>query len=149
MKNYTYHIINLLPKWLLNILDYIHKTYFDGYAKNSYSQEGEDMILIRLFEKQEKGFYVDVGAHHPQRFSNTCFFYKKGWWGINLDAMPGSMKKFIRKRPKDINLEIAISDKEQILKYYIFNEKALSSFSKELSELRDNNCEKYKIEKII
>ena len=44
-----------------------------------YSQNGEDLILNRLFENKEKGFFIDVGAHHPIRFSNTYLFYKKGW----------------------------------------------------------------------
>ena len=54
------------------------------------------MILRRLFEKQKLGFYVDVGAHHPKRFSNTYFFYKQGWNGINIDAMPNSMRFLIK-----------------------------------------------------
>ena len=39
----------------------------------SYSPEGEDLSLARLldFMKIRKGFFVDVGAHHPFRFSNT------------------------------------------------------------------------------
>jgi len=117
---------------------------FDGYAIKSYSQEGEDMILRRLFEKQKKGFYVDVGAHHPKRFSNTFFFYKKGWRGINIDAMPNSMCLFNKIRPRDINIEISISDKKQKLKYYMFNEPALNGFSKELAEKRDGKND-YKI----
>jgi FkbM family methyltransferase len=104
----------------------------------SYSQEGEDMILKRIFEGQQKGFYVDVGAHHPKRFSNTYFFYKKGWTGINIDAMPGSMRAFNKKRPKDINIECPISTKEKKLKYYIFNDPALNGFSEELSRERHN-----------
>jgi len=84
----------ILPKYLIEKLIIIKNNYFDGYALKSYSQEGEDMILRRLFEKQNTGFYVDVGAHHPKRFSNTFFFYKKGWRGINIDAMPNSMSLF-------------------------------------------------------
>ena len=110
----------------------------DGYALKSYSQEGEDMILRRLFEKQQTGFYVDVGAHHPKRFSNTYFFYKKGWKGINIDAMPDSMKPFNKIRPRDINIEKPVSDKKQVLTYYAFNEPALNGFSKELSDERKN-----------
>ena len=111
---------------------------FDGYAAKSYSQEGEDMILRRIFEeKKTMGFYVDVGAHHPKRFSNTHYFYKKGWRGINIDAMPGTMKLFKKIRPRDINLEIAISDKKQVLAYYVFSDSALSGFSKGLSAERD------------
>jgi FkbM family methyltransferase len=111
---------------------------FDVYATKSYSQEGEDMILRRIFEEKRRvGFYVDVGAHHPKRFSNTWYFYKKGWRGINIDAMPGSMKLFKKMRARDINLEIAISDKKQVLTYYCFNDPALNGFSKALSAERD------------
>lgn len=115
----------------------IKNKFFDGYALKSYSQEGEDMILRRIFERQSSGFYVDVGAHHPKRFSNTYFFYKRGWRGINIDAMPDSMRVFNKARPRDINIEKPISDKKQALTYYAFNEPALNGFSKELSEARD------------
>ena len=111
--------------------------YFDIYANKSYSQEGEDMILKRLFEKQITGFYIDIGAHHPKRFSNTYHFYQKGWSGINIDAMPKSMKRFNKYRPRDINIEKPISEKKQILTFYSFNEPALNGFSKDLSEERN------------
>lgn len=108
----------------------------DGYSVISYSQEGEDMILKRVFEKQGRGFYVDVGAHHPKRFSNTYYFYKKGWRGINIDAMPGSIRTFNKLRPRDINLEMAISDEKKTLRYYAFNDPALSGFSRQLANQR-------------
>jgi len=133
---------SILPKIAIKQLIEIKNNYFDGYALKSYSQEGEDMILRRLFEKQQTGFYVDVGAHHPMRFSNTYFFYKKGWRGINIDAMPGSMKLFNKTRPRDINIESPVSEQKKILTYYAFNEPALNGFSKELSNKRasqDNN----------
>lgn len=107
------------------------------FFRCSYSQEGEDMILARLFENVRAGFYVDVGACHPKRFSNTYFFYLRGWRGINIDASSGTAKLFNSCRPKDINLEAAVSDKKEILAYYIFNEPALNGFSKELSEYRN------------
>ena len=46
-------------------------------------------------------------------------------------AMPGSMIAFEAARPKDINLEIPISDTTETLTYYSFNEPALNTFSKE------------------
>jgi FkbM family methyltransferase len=98
-----------------------------GYHRKSYAQEGEDLILSRFFEGKPQGFYIDIGAHHPFRFSNTYFFYKKGWRGINIDAMPGSMDIFQQKRPKDINLEAAISDVPSLLTYYAFEEPALNT----------------------
>jgi len=138
-------IKKLIPQRYHEGIVRIKNDILNGYAVRSYSQEGEDMILRRVFENQESGFYVDVGAHHPKRFSNTYFFYKNGWRGINIDAMPGSMKPFHKKRPRDINLEIPISSKKQQLTYYIFNEPALNSFSKEISEKRDTDNGTYKI----
>jgi len=129
----------LLPGLLDNALLNFKNNHLDGHANKSYSQEGEDLILRRLFEHKSDGFYVDVGAHHPMRFSNTYLFYRKGWHGINIDAMPGSMKAFNRKRKRDINLEIPVSDKRETLTYYMFNEPALNGFSRELSRERDGH----------
>lgn len=105
---------------------------FDGFAKLSYSQEGEDRVLARVFEGRGAGFYVDVGAHHPRRYSNTFTFYQRGWSGINIDATPGSMTAFQKQRPRDTNLELAILNDRRRLRYFQFNEPALNTFSEEL-----------------
>ena len=60
-------IKKLLPYRLLSILREYKANLADVYSIKSYSQEGEDTILMRIFEKKEKGFYVDVGAHHPKK----------------------------------------------------------------------------------
>lgn len=99
----------------------------------SYSQEGEDMVLRRFFEQQENGFYVDVGAHHPYRFSNTALLYEKGWRGINLDPNPGTSTLFNRYRPRDVNLELGVSSNSEPLDFYIFNEPALNTFDSEVA----------------
>ncbi|HWR59941.1 MAG TPA: FkbM family methyltransferase, partial [Thermodesulfovibrionales bacterium] len=102
-----------------------------GFRTWSYSQEGEDLILRRIFSNITNGFYVDIGAHHPKRFSNTYLFYRQGWCGINIDAMPGSMKLFNKFRPRDINLEFAVANGNNKMTYYEFNLPALNSFSKD------------------
>ena len=130
-------IIALLPQNILRILRLIKNRYLEDYSIKSFSQEGEDMILRRLFESQKTGFYVDIGAHHPFRFSNTYIFYKQGWNGINIDAMPGSMGLFNKFRSRDINLEIPVGTGDQVLTYFSFNEPALNGFSDVLSRERD------------
>jgi FkbM family methyltransferase len=122
----------------------IYNNSIYGFSIKSYSQEGEDMILKRIFDRKKEGFFVDVGAYHPKKYSNTFYFYKLGWSGINIDAMPGSMKIFNKARPRDINLEMPVSSKKQILTYYAFNEPALNSFNKELSYER-NGKDGYRI----
>jgi len=104
------------------------------YGKISYAQEGEDIVLQKLFAHKKTGFYVDVGAHHPYRYSNTFWFYKHGWKGINIDATPGSMRAFGLTRPRDINLEVAINDRLKKLSYYLFEDGALNTLSHETAE---------------
>ena len=121
---------------------------WDIWINYSYSQEGEDMVLKRIFDNKI-GFYIDVGAHHPKRFSNTHLLYKKGWKGINIDALPGSMKLFNKIRPRDINLEMGVAEVEDVLNYYVFNETALNTFSEKLSKERNNLNNQYFIKDTI
>lgn len=100
-----------------------------AYISESYSQEGEDILLARIFNDGKAGFYVDVGAHHPFRFSNTYAFYLRGWRGVNVDPRPGSMRLFRRYRPHDTNLEMGVAESRQSLTYHMFREPALNTFS--------------------
>lgn len=112
------------------------KLVLEHFGKKSFSQEGEDMVLERIYEHKFDGFYVDVGAHHPMRFSNTYHFYKKGWRGINIDGLPGSMENFNKYRKGDINIETLISDNPLEYLYYQFEEPALNTIDQELGEKR-------------
>lgn len=104
-----------------------------GYARRSYAQEAEDLIAADLLGKTTPGFYVDIGAYHPVRFSNTYRFYRAGWRGLNIDAMPGSMTGFRRWRPRDINVEAAISSETRTITFHLFAEPALNTVSRELA----------------
>lgn len=137
---------NLPPK-CISILSNFKNLLFHRYAIKSYSQEGEDMILKQIFHGHKTGFYIDIGAHHPKRFSNTYYFYKQGWCGINIDATPGSKRLFDLERPRDINIEIGVSSQKEELKFYIFNESALNSFDEKLSQERVSSANCKLIEK--
>jgi len=116
-----------LSNIILRPLRHIYQDYLKSYAVKSYSQEGEDMILRRLFEHDTGGFYVDVGAHHPRRFSNTCFFYNRGWHGINIEPNPAGHALLERARKRDINILCGVSDTYGTLDYYMFEEPALNT----------------------
>jgi len=105
------------------------------YGITSYSQEGEDVVL-RRFVGEKPGFYVDIGAHHPQRFSNTYFYYKLGWRGLNIDADPDLIEEFELERPNDINIACAVGSGSKALTFYVFNERAISTFDKSLANER-------------
>jgi len=125
----------------MKLRDFKNKILFNLYhfKNSSYSQEGEDLIIKRFFEdyKVRGHFFVDIGAHHPKRFSNTYRFYKKGWRGINIYATPGSMRLFNIWRRKDTNLEMGITGQRDELTFYMFNDPALNGFHSGISEERE------------
>jgi FkbM family methyltransferase len=105
-----------------------------AHARLSFAQEGEDMILRRHFDGRGPGTYVDVGAHHPWRFSNTYWFYRHGWTGLNIDATPGSMDAFRRARPRDRNVEAAVAGDARTLTFFVFDHPALNTFDPAAAE---------------
>jgi FkbM family methyltransferase len=115
-------------------------SYFGSlsYRKASYAQEGEDLVVDRLLEGKQNGFYVEVGCHHPYRFSNTYLFYKRGWRGVCIDPLPGTKNLFNRERPRDICIEKGVDEKKGELTYFMFNEPALNTFDENLAIDRDN-----------
>ncbi|HUY87288.1 MAG TPA: FkbM family methyltransferase [Pirellulales bacterium] len=85
----------------------------------SYAQNGEDVLLARAFKGQTRGFYIDVGANDPVADSVTKFFYDRGFCGINIE--PGRVfDKLTLARSRDINLQIALSDREGECTFYEF-----------------------------
>ena len=134
----------MMKSAVLKFLDrFFPKTW---YRRTSFSQDGEDLVLFSFYEDQKgyKGFYIDVGAHNPFRFSNTAFFYRRGWSGINIEPTPDLIPAFHRHRRRDINLNIAISNSNEHLTFYMFDEPALNSFDAQISEFRDQTT-RYKI----
>lgn len=78
----------------------------------SYAQNREDLILAGFFDEKEEGFYVDVGANEPSRDSVTKLFYDRGWHGINIEPLRYHYEQLLRERPRDINLNIGIGERE-------------------------------------
>ena len=90
--------------------------YYNIYIRNfkfffKNSQFGEDRKIIKLFDKNSTGTYLDVGCFHPIRQNNTYLMHRKGWNGINIDLNPLTIELFNVARPRDINICAAISNK--------------------------------------
>lgn len=141
-------IRKVLPASTYSRLKKFYWDYTNGTSFQSFSGEGEDMILRKIFYKKKKGFYVDVGAYHPKKSSNTFYFYKKGWSGINIDAMPGSMKIFNQLRPRDINIECPVGVDFEMIRYYEFEDKALNGFESEKLKNKDQSKSQNVIKKV-
>lgn len=141
----------LLPalEYVRAIFDKQFRTLLRG--KRSYSQYGEDIILLSVFNQLRitKPSYLDIGAHHPSILSNTCYFYENGCNGVNVEPDPYLFKRFKYKRKRDVNLNVGIGfGKEETVDFYIMSARVLNTFSKEEAE-RVQALGKYKIEKKI
>jgi FkbM family methyltransferase len=101
---------------LLAVLRGIRRGFFSPSKwRKSYSQCAEDLIVEFIFKSRpfkNKGFYVDVGAHHPRRGSNTYSLYKRGWRGILVDMEPDKVIAARLARPFDVCVQAAVSDRE-------------------------------------
>lgn len=130
----------------MNILDKILTKFFNRlnnklypyhfYAKKSFSQCGEDLIINHIFQQLniEKPSYIDIGAHHPYYLNNTAFFYLKGSTGINIEPDPSLFEAFIKERQRDTNLNIGIGINSSECEFYVMSEPTLNTFVKEEAE---------------
>lgn len=94
----------------------------------TYAQNFEDVILARTLSGVSSGTYIDVGAWHPTLHSVTKHFYDAGWSGVNID--PGSQywDALDAERPRDTNLNCAISIADGEREYYEVRETGWSGF---------------------
>ena len=110
----------------------------DPFICISFSQFGEDTLILEYLSGKKfvkrSNFFVDIGAYHPSRFSNTKLLSLLGWTGINVDPNPDSISLFEKARPKDINLNVGVSTKGGISNLYRFSEGAVNTFDRETAE---------------
>jgi FkbM family methyltransferase len=86
----------------------------------SYAQNFEDVMLARLFGVEHHGFYIDIGAAHPEFLSVTCHFYKHGWRGINVEPSQHFYPLLCAARPEDVNLQCAVGREAGRATFYEF-----------------------------
>lgn len=113
---------------------------FDGDSATSYSQFGEDRVLPLFLDSKRSGFYVEVGANHPTKGSNTFWLYKRGWTGITIEPNPTLSALHRKVRPRDVQVRELVSDSEAELEFIEFENHLYSSASPEhVAKWEDSN----------
>lgn len=121
-------------------------TKFDHSVTVSWAQGGEDIALLHALSGQQNGSYIDIGAHHPSRFSVTRHLYQMGWSGVNVDANQDLIINFNNVRHRDTNLCFAVG-LESKYTFTVFEEPAISTLD---TKWRDKFItEKNKIDKVV
>lgn len=108
-----------------------------------YAQDAEDVALLEILPSE--GFYVDIGAHLPGRFSVTKLLYDRRWRGINLDVtrqmMPGG--DFSRRGPRDTNVHGIVGESFEV-EFYQFRESALIAIDPKRARFLSDSGQEWK-----
>lgn len=93
------------------------------YGRHTYSQHGEDLVFLNIFQRLGilRPSWLDVGAHHPWRISNTALLHARGGRGVNVEANPHLIEAFRQERPEDINLNCGASDREGLMTFHMID----------------------------
>ena len=122
-----------IAKNILFNLNLFHKRLFS--KKTYYSFSGVDVIIENIFRNKNNGFYIDVGCQHPIKNNNTYNLHKKGWLGINLDLDIDNINLFNTARPKDLNINVAVSNEIGEADLYFYHKKSpINTIDKKTSD---------------
>jgi len=123
----------LLNRWFPN-WGRVVETIDQGNAKLTFSQFGEDQMVWERFQNKRNGFYVDVGCHHPFRYSNTALLSNfLDWRGINIDPDARAIAQFQEHRPNDINLLCAVDREAGETEMFFFEDGAINSLDPDMA----------------
>jgi FkbM family methyltransferase len=101
----------------------------------TYAQNSEDLMLYRALKDETSGFYIDVGAAEPNSHSVTRAFYERGWSGVNVEPNPWFFARLQAARPRDVNLQVAVSDSSGSATFYFVGENTgLSTLDRPLAD---------------
>jgi FkbM family methyltransferase len=95
----------------------------------TYAENREDLVLAGILRTVGVGFYVDLGANHPESQSVTKIFYDRGWSGINVEPHEHLIRELCHQRPRDINIQAGVSSQPGTLRLRSYGIDGLATFS--------------------
>lgn len=110
----------------------------------SFSQRGEDLLSLALLRNKgiAKPSYVDIGANHPTKLSNTYLMYLLGGRGMNIEPDPDAAEAIRRARPEDTTINAGVAADEGERDFFIMSTNVANTFLRseaEELERRDGN----------
>ena len=94
-----------------------------------FSQNAEEIIILQYFADKPVGKFLDIGAYHVTKFSNTRALYEKGWSGILVEPAPKlfeAIQEHYKDEPRIKAINVAIGTSSEPLEFYL-SEDAVST----------------------
>jgi FkbM family methyltransferase len=112
----------------------VERGFTAGPSRRSYSMEAEDLLLETVLcaalghQTHSGGTYLDIGAGHPVSYSNTFYFYERGWSGICVEPNPDHHALYAIYRPRDKALNIGLGTQSETRCYHRFKQPLINGF---------------------
>ena len=107
------------------LLDSMRAKIFESCT---FAQHREDLVLCELLRAHlYDGYYVDVGANHPSKLSNTYKLFVQGMRGITVEPNEIFSALHRRYRPEDICISAGCGPTEGVACFYERSYHAVSS----------------------
>lgn len=100
----------------------------------SYSQNFEDVMLMRGLGHIENGFYIDVGAQHPRIDSVSRAFYEKGWRGIHVEPVADYAQALRGDRPDETVVQAVLGKHKGHTRFYEIPQTGLSTVVQSIAQ---------------
>lgn len=99
----------------------------------SFAQHSEDRFILEtvLADRSLRGAYIDIGASHPARLSNTYLLYLNGWRGLIVEPITALLRLHRRWRPLDIQVQSLIGQTDGSAIFYQLFPSVLSTTSEQ------------------
>jgi len=83
----------------------------DRYGPSRQSRYGEEWIVRDYFQDMRDGVFVDVGANHHERDSNTYYLETAlGWSGLAIEPQTRFAEGYAAERPRTTFVPLFVSD---------------------------------------
>lgn len=83
----------------------------ERFGPHHQSENEEEWFIRDFFNDRRDGFFVDVGANHPKRFSKTWYLEKElGWSGLAVEPLRQFAAGYAVERPKTRFRPFFVSD---------------------------------------
>lgn len=99
-----------------------------------FSQNSEELYILDYFSDRKVGKFLDIGAYHIERFSNTRALYLKGWYGLFIEPSPINYKAIAEHYINDPSIEVlnvAIGETTGEIDFYESDGDAVSTSDKD------------------
>jgi len=106
------------------------------YGPDRNSEHAEEWIIRDFFKDQRGGVFVDVGANHHQRLSNTYYLETVlGWSGVAFEPQVKFAAGYKTARPRTVFVPLFVSDvSNSTATLYITTNDLVASSSKTFTE---------------